>query len=251
VYERELDMVTQLQALDQAKADFISSTNHELRTPLTSILGYTELLIDGDAGEVNDRQLSMMNVINRNARRLLLLIDDLLTMSRIDANRLTITPSTIEIEPLLASVRDAMRPLADAASLRLLVDLPDPSLTAWADERAIERVMLNLTSNAIKFTPSGGTITLRAASAAADREGGVTLTVSDTGVGIAPEEQEHLFTRFFRTADSRARAVQGTGLGLAIVRHIVEAHGGTVGVRSELGRGTDFIVTLPGFDRQP
>jgi signal transduction histidine kinase len=241
LYERERDMVTQLQELDQAKADFLSATSHELRTPLTSILGYTEVLVEGDAGHLEDRQRSMMEVIGRNARRLLLLIDDLLTMSRIDANRLTITPANVGIAALLDGVADAMRPLADAAGLSLVIPPVDPVATAWADERAVERALLNLVSNAIKFTPSGGSVTLTAE----PTDGGLHVTVSDTGVGIPLDEQDQLFTRFFRSSESRARAVQGTGLGLAIVRHIVEAHGGTVGVRSEPGRGTDFWFTLP------
>ena len=241
LYERERDMVTQLQELDQAKADFLSATSHELRTPLTSILGYTELLVEGDAGHLEDRQRSMMEVIGRNARRLLLLIDDLLTMSRIDANRLTITPANVGIGSLLDAVTDAMRPLADAAGLSLVITTVDRAATVWADERALERALLNLVSNAIKFTPSGGSVTLTAE----PTDGGLRVTVSDTGVGIPLDEQDQLFTRFFRSSESRARAVQGTGLGLAIVRHIVEAHGGTVGVKSEPGRGTDFWFTLP------
>ena len=241
LYERERDMVRQLRELDDAKADFLSATSHELRTPLTSILGYTELLVEGDAGQLDDRQRSMMEVIDRNARRLLLLIDDLLTMSRIDAGRLTITPTNVRIGTLLDGVSDAMRPLAGAAGLSLIIPPVDPDATMWADERAIERALLNLASNAIKFTPSGGSVTLRAE----PDDGGVHVTVSDTGVGIPLNEQDQLFTRFFRSSESRARAVQGTGLGLAIVRHIVEAHGGTVGVTSEPGRGTDFWFTLP------
>lgn len=241
LFEREQAMVQQLRALDQAKTDFISSVSHELRTPLTSILGYTELLVDGDVGELQDQQRSMMVVVDRNARRLLLLIDDLLTMSRIEANRLTITPSPVPIGALLEAVADTMRPLADAGGQRLTVDVVDGAGTMWADERAIERVLLNLVSNAVKFTPAGGSITLSGGSVAE----GVRLAVADTGMGIPLDEQDQLFTRFFRSSTSRAQAVQGTGLGLAIVRHIVEAHLGSVDVMSEPGRGTTLSFVLP------
>jgi signal transduction histidine kinase len=241
LYERERDMVNQLRSLDQAKTDFISSVSHELRTPLTSILGYTELLVDGDVGPLEGNQQSMMVVIDRNARRLLMLIDDLLMMSQIDANRLTISRTSIRIRRLLDGIADTMRPLADAAGLSLTIAPVGAEATVWADERALERVLLNLVSNAIKFTPPGGSVSVTAEPA----DDGVRVTVSDTGVGIPADEQDQLFTRFFRSSASRANAVQGTGLGLAIVRHIVEAHHGTVGVISELGHGTDVSFMVP------
>jgi two-component system phosphate regulon sensor histidine kinase PhoR len=241
-FEHTRAMVHELQQVDAAKSDFLAAVSHELRTPLTSILGYTELLLDGDAGELAPRQLDMMTIVDRNARRLLLLIDDLLTMSRIDADRLTITPAVAPVARLVDGVSEAIRPLAGAAGVTLRAGVGEPGLTAWADERALERVLLNVMSNAVKFTPPGGTITLEAAPA----DGGVEFRVTDTGVGIPEDEQEQLFTRFFRSSTSRELAIQGTGLGLAIVHHIVEAHAGRTSVVSRPGHGTSVTLWLPG-----
>ena len=240
LFEHERRMVQELQQLDEAKSDFISSVSHELRTPLTSIIGYTEMLVDGDAGDLTQRQQSMMAVVDRNARRLLLLIDDLLTMSRIDADRLVLTPSETPVQQIVGSAVEAMQPLADAAGLTLSTDL-DGAGVVFADEHAIERVLLNLLSNAVKFTPAGGAITV----AAAPGVDTMTIAVADTGLGIPADEQSQLFTRFFRSSISRQHAVQGTGLGLAIVRHLVAAHGGSVDVESTPGQGTRIAFTLP------
>jgi signal transduction histidine kinase len=241
LFEQERLLVRRLQQLDSARSEFISSVSHELRTPLTSILGYTELLLDGDVGELAEQQSTMMAVVDRNARRLLLLIDDLLDTSRIEADRFVVVPAEVAIGRLVDSLTDAIQPLADAAGLRLEVDVPDRTATVWADERAVERALLNLLSNAVKFTLANGVVTL----SGRRNDGGVEFSVRDTGVGIPEDEQDQLFTRFFRSSTSRKLAVQGTGLGLAIVRHIVEAHGGTVSVQSRSGEGTRFTLQFP------
>ncbi len=241
-FHAERSMVRELQRIDAAKSDFISSVSHELRTPLTSILGYTELLLDGDVGELTARQHSMTSVVDRNARRLLLLIDDLLTMSRIESDRLVITPAATRVADLVDGVAETIRPLAAAAGLTLQADAGIAGLTVWADARALERALLNVTSNAVKFTPPDGTVTITAQ----DVDDGVQITVADTGVGIPEDEQAQLFTRFYRSTTSRELAIPGTGLGLAIVRHIVEAHHGTVALKSRPGEGTSVTLWLPG-----
>jgi signal transduction histidine kinase len=184
----------------------------------------------------------MTNVVDRNARRLLLLIDDLLTMSRIESDRLTVTPSAVPVARLLDGVADAIRPLSAAAGQTLRVEAVAPELAVWADERVLERALLNVVSNAVKFTPAGGEITV-AADGHAD---GVRFRIDDTGVGIPVDEQDQLFTRFYRSSTSREMAIPGTGLGLAIVHHIVEAHHGTVELESQPGQGTSVTLWLPG-----
>lgn len=231
----------QLEALDQARADFISSVSHELRTPLTSVTGYAEMLLDGDAGLLSADQEKMVRTIDRNARRLLDLVEDILTVARMDVgvHRLAIEP--VEVAALVDSAVDAIRPQLMARSLSLSVDVPPAVGTVQGDRNQLERVLLNLLSNAVKFTPSGGRITV-----GADRAGDtVTLSVTDTGMGIPIAEQSRMFQRFFRSSTSRDEVIPGTGLGLSIVKTIVNAHGGTIDFESTPGRGTTFRVELP------
>lgn len=239
--ELQQETMRQLEALDQARADFISSVSHELRTPLTSVTGYAEMLLDGDAGLLSADQEKMVRTIDRNARRLLDLVEDILTVARMDVgvHRLAIEP--VEVAALVDSAVDAIRPQLMARSLSLSVDVPPAVGTVQGDRNQLERVLLNLLSNAVKFTPSGGRITV-----GADRAGDtVTLSVTDTGMGIPIAEQSRMFQRFFRSSTSRDEVIPGTGLGLSIVKTIVNAHGGTIDFESTPGRGTTFRVELP------
>jgi len=247
VIERQAQAVQVLRELDQAKADFISTVSHELRTPLTSISGYLEMLQDGDAGDLPADAARMLTIVDRNATRLRNLIEDLLTQSRIDAGRLRLEVSRVDLGKTLGAVHSAMRPLASSAAVDLELDLtPGADLTIIADQHQLEQVFTNLVSNAIKFTASGGRVRMMADRDADDD--GVLVQVTDTGIGIPEAEFGKLFTRFFRASNAAASAVPGTGLGLAIVGEIVQRHGGAVDVESEVDKGSTFTVWLPTGD---
>jgi PAS domain S-box-containing protein len=230
----------ELRELDQLRADFVATVSHELRTPLTSIGGYAELLADGEAGPLGDQQQEWVAVIDRNTRRLLTLIEDLLTLSRIEAGRFTSDLRPVELGSLLECTVQAIRPAAAARDLELVADIDDPGL-AEADSVQLDRVLLNLLSNAVKFTPVGGRVEVTAR----QKDGAAVIAVTDTGIGIPLEEQPRLFTRFFRSSTATEKAIQGTGLGLVIVKNIIDQHGGEITVESVPGEGTTVEVTLP------
>ena len=242
VIARQAEAVQALRELDQAKSDFVSTVSHELRTPLTSISGYLEMLQDGDGGELPEATRQMLAVIDRNATRLRNLIEDLLTQSRIDAGRLRLELTTVEISSVLRTVHEAMLPLAAANHVQLTLDAPG-DLKVEGDPVQLEQVFTNLIANACKFTPPGGRVRVELA---ADEDDGVLVLVSDNGMGIPVQDIGNLFTRFFRASNATAAALPGTGLGLAIVREIVQRHGGSIDVESELGAGSTFSVWLPG-----
>jgi two-component system phosphate regulon sensor histidine kinase PhoR len=242
VIERQAQAVQLLRELDQAKADFIATVSHELRTPLTSISGYLEMLQDGEGGRVPDSAAAMLSIIDRNATRLRNLIEDLLTQSRIDAGRLRLELATVELRPLLQSVLSAMAPLASASDVKLELTSSQESLGVRADSQQLEQVFTNLISNALKFTPPGGSVLVTLSRTEDD---GALIEIRDTGMGIPPEEYPNLFTRFFRASNATEAALPGTGLGLAIVQEIVHRHGGAVDIDSELDIGTTVTVWLP------
>ncbi|HUR50253.1 MAG TPA: ATP-binding protein [Acidimicrobiales bacterium] len=240
-HELQQETMRQLESLDQARADFISSVSHELRTPLTSVTGYAEMLLDGDAGPLGSEQEKMIRTIDRNARRLLDLVEDILTVARMDVGVQRLSPEPVNVADLIESAVDAVRPSLVARALSLRVDVPPVVGAIRADRGQLERVLLNLLSNAVKFTPRGGRITV----AAEKRAGTLSLSVSDTGMGIPIAEQPRMFQRFFRSSTSRDEVIPGTGLGLSIVKSIVEGHGGSIEFDSTPGRGTTFRVELP------
>jgi signal transduction histidine kinase len=241
LYEAERSMVEQLRELDEVKSDFVSSVSHELRTPLTSVMGYIEMLRDRDAGPLTAEQDRMLDVVERNTERLLALIEDLLALARIESGRFKVVPAPLELPPLVDEAIDAFRPELAKRELRLLIDVPPGLPPVMGDARQLERVLLNLLSNAVKFTPPGGQIRVTLA----PRVRSVVLEVADTGLGIPVEEQDKLFTRFFRSSTSQDHSVPGTGLGLMIVKAVVDSHGGSIVVRSSAGYGTAVTVTLP------
>jgi signal transduction histidine kinase len=231
----------QLQEVDRVKTDFVSTVSHELRTPLTSIVGYLELLTEQEAGPLAPAQADMLSVVERNSRRLLALIEDLLTLSRVESGSFRLGRELVEVADLVDGARAAVLPALRAKGLTIAVDVSPDLAAVRGDAAQLERVVLNLLSNAAKFTPEGGSVTVTARSVGSSVE----LRVRDTGMGIAPDEQAKLFTRFFRSTEARLQAIQGTGLGLAIVKTIVEQHGGSVEVESALGEGTTFTIVLP------
>jgi signal transduction histidine kinase len=240
-YEVEKAAVAQLQELDAAKNSFLSSVSHELRTPLTSIMGYVEMLTDGEAGELTAEQLKMVGIVERNGGRLLTLIEDLLTLSRVEAGSFGLLIGEVGVGSMLQAVIDAMAPMAAENEVTLSLDVPPDIGTIVGDPEQLERAMFNLVSNAVKFTRAGGWVTI----SVGRRDDMVRLRVRDTGIGIPFAEQDKLFTRFFRSSISQQQAVQGTGLGLSIVKSVIEQHGGSVEIESVPGEGTTVTVLLP------
>ncbi|MEV6925963.1 ATP-binding protein [Dactylosporangium sp. NPDC051485] len=233
---------SELQELDRLKSEFVATVSHELRTPLTSIRGYTEILADSDTTGLGPTERRIVGIIDRNGRRLLDLIEDLLTFSRIESGTLTLAPGPVRIRQLVDAACEAIRPAIEAAGLHLTLDVDDHIPVVRGDGEQLERVVLNLLDNAVKFSdPNGGTVTVTGR----ERDGEVVLWVRDTGVGIPDNEQGMIFNRFFRAADAQKRAVKGSGLGLAISKAIVEAHGGWIALESIEGSGTTVGFGLP------
>jgi signal transduction histidine kinase len=224
-----------LKNLDRAKDAFLANLAHELRNPLSSIQGYLEFLAEG---ELSEERRHFTEAIERNAQHLLSLVEDLLSAARIQSGMRDLLAEPVDLSALVAEcVEDAQSRAADK-QLRLSLETGG-ELVVSGDRTRLRQAVSNLLSNAIKFTPAGGSV--KAVVRRAEER--VTFEVTDTGVGIAPEEFPHLFERFYRT--SGAAGVSGTGLGLAIVHAIVDGHGGSVEVESRVGRGTTFRVDLP------
>jgi signal transduction histidine kinase len=235
------EQLARLTELDRQKTDFMATVSHELRTPLTSINGYIELLEDGDYGPLTDPQLGALSIIERNATRLRGLIEDLLVLNKIEATGLALAVEEVPVKDLVRGVVDMLRPVAENAGVELEADLVDEDLVVRVDRGQLERTLINLGSNAIKFTPRGGVARV---SACDDGEHAV-ISVSDTGIGIPTKDLGRLFGRFYRASNATAQAIPGTGLGLAIAKAIVEGHGGELGVESVEGEGTTMRVFLP------
>jgi signal transduction histidine kinase len=227
--------------LDRMKDHFVSTVSHELRAPLTSIRGYLELVLSGDAGDLRQEQQRLLEVADRNAGRLIAIVDDLLFVARVDAGRLVLEAERVDLGGVVAESVETSLPRARERDVRLVAEVPEDLVLEGADRSRLVQLVDNLVSNAIKFTPPGGVVAVRAFA-----DGAVAaLEVADTGIGMDRDEQVRLFERFYRTRSATAHAIPGTGLGLSIVKAIAEAHGGAVTVMSEPGEGTTFRVTLP------
>jgi PAS domain S-box-containing protein len=240
-YEHERTALAKLTELDEAKSNFLATISHELRTPLTSLIGYLELLHDGEVGEITDEQRRVLATIGRNADRLRALIEDLLTVAHMDAHPLRLRKVPTHLPALVADVCESTAAAARVRGHRLEIDLDARIAAMPADAGQLRRVLMSLLDNAVKCTPPGGwvRVELRATS------GGVELSVADSGIGIDEAELPRLFTRFFRTRAATQLAIQGAGLSLAIARQIVEGHGGSITVWSEPEVGSTFTVRLP------
>ncbi|MGO4518037.1 PAS domain S-box protein [Terriglobus sp. 2YAB30_2] len=226
--------------LNRLKSEFMASVSHELRTPLHTIIGFTDLLKEESNGALNPKQLRFVEHIQRDSEHLLALINDVLDLSRIEAGGLSLRTEEIDIPSLLQQTVESVRGQATEKSIVLRIESED-DLYASADLTRVRQVLLNLLSNAIKFTPSGGSVTVKAAV----DEDWVRVAVHDTGIGIAPEEQELIFDKFYQAGVTTGGVKEGTGLGLTISRQIVMMHGGRLEVTSSKGAGSEFTFTLP------
>jgi len=232
----------QLREADRLKDEFVALISHDLRTPLTSIMGYLELVLDDN--NLTEEQRGFLNVADRNADRLLRLVNDLLFVARFEAGELELRSAELDLAAVARQSVEESGPLAAAGGVELTCEAGAVS-SVHADKGRMFQLVENLVSNAIKFTPAGGDVRVSVTPV----NGVVRLEVADTGIGIAPEEQQRLFERFFRASTASEHQIPGTGLGLYITRAIVEAHGGSIGVRSDPGQGTSFCVELPARPR--
>jgi signal transduction histidine kinase len=235
------DMTARLQAARQMQVDFVANVSHELRTPMTALKGMVETL---QAGAVEDAQVRdrFLKIVAEEVDRLVRLVNDLLLLSEVDAQALELRRQAVDLDRLVQGIAARMKGRAEGQGLDLIVEL-DPELPmAWADPDKVEQIVINLLDNALKYSPPGGRVVLRAEGMEAKF---VRLQVWDEGVGIPAEDLPHLGERFYRTDQARSRAQGGSGLGLAIVRSLVDAHGGRFWLQSEPGRGTLASFSLP------
>jgi two-component system sensor histidine kinase ChiS len=241
--EALVQMNARLSELDRMKDTFLSMITHELRTPMTAMIGLAENLEAGVYGPLNETQTENLRKIIESGGRLRQLVNDLLDLSKMESGMMRLQREPLDPRTLVEAVLYQLEALAAVSAVKLVnrvsYDLPEVD----CDGQRIEQVLTNLISNALKFTPPAGTVTLTATI----QEQFVVFTVADTGCGIPLEAQAHIFDKFIQLHPNRDDRTKGTGLGLAIVRHLVELHGGTVGVESEVGQGSRFSFSLPVF----
>ena len=232
--------ITQLKQLDEVRKDFVANVSHELRTPLSILRGYIETLLDHP--KTSTEELTrILEVMERHSKRLGLLVDDLLTLAQLESGDPNLQLSNVALDELFGNVvRDWDKKFAEK-HLKVSVDLPEDLPQVCADETRLQEILYNLLDNAVKYSREGGDLRL----AAQQRNGEITLSVSDTGIGISKNDLPRIFERFYRVDKARSRELGGTGLGLSIVKHIVQLHGGRVEAESEPGCGTTIRVVLP------
>jgi len=249
-----------LRELDRLKSNFLATVSHELRTPLTSIIGYSEMLLEGIAGEIKGEQREFVGTIREKGEQLLGLIKGLLDLSKLESGTMSLRKAPIELPPLLRDVAQTMTPHAKKKGIAIAAGADSALPILWADGERLRQVLLNLVENAIKFTTSGGAVRIHArltavSSAPPGEDGGLVLLaarrsaveirVADTGIGIPEGERERVFDAFYQVDSSSTREQGGTGLGLSIVRRLVEGHEGTVRVEANQPQGAVFVVTIP------
>ena len=235
--------ITELRRLERVRRDFVANVSHEFRTPLTAIQGFTETLL---AGAIDDPQnrTRFLEIILEHSRRLARLTEDLLMLSKMDAERLELEIHRLRVSQLIESCLETAQHRAAEKNLKISVNLPQPLPDIAGDRRRLAEVLQNLLDNAIQYTLPGGQIMVSAEAG----EDEVILTVSDTGIGIPKSDQPRIFERFYRVDVARSREAGGTGLGLAIAKHLVDVHGGRLWVDSEVGQGSQFHFSVPFFD---
>jgi signal transduction histidine kinase len=230
-----------LLAADRVKDEFVRTVSHELRTPITSVQGYVEMLLDEDGDPLTAVQRGFLTTVHRSAARLLRLVNDLLLSAEVIAGKLSLKTQRVDLVELVRMAVEEAHTTAAKQTLRLTFIPAVRNLWVEADSGRIGQAIDNLLSNALKFTPAGGQVSV----AVATDDKRATITITDTGLGMSRAEVGRLFTAFYRTDAAATRSIQGTGLGLTITQAIVAAHGGTITVQSEPGAGTSFVITLP------
>jgi signal transduction histidine kinase len=241
LYQEIADKSRQLEAASRHKSEFLANMSHELRTPLNAVIGFSEVLLQRMFGDLNAKQDEYLKDIYASGQHLLSLINDILDLSKIEAGRMELAPAPFHLPSALDNAVTLVKERAARHGITLQVDV-DPRLgDVMGDERKVKQVLLNLLSNAVKFTPEGGRISLRASR----RDSAVEIAITDTGVGIALEDQAAIFEEFRQVGHDETRKQEGTGLGLTLAKKFVELHGGRISVESAPGRGSTFTFTLP------
>ena len=232
---------TELEHLDQLKSDFMATMSHELRTPLTSIIGYSDMMLSGMTGELNEKQTAFVDSILKGGETLMNLINDVLDLTKIEAGRLELQREPVDLRAALLGVLPVVKPRARDKRVRISTFLPTDLPLVWADPGKLNQILLNLITNGVKYTHENGEVSVEARPS----DEMVEIRVNDTGIGIAKEDLDKVFQRFTQIDSSATRSQGGTGLGLAIVKELVELHGGTIRVQSKLAKGSSFIFTMP------
>ena len=235
------DKSRQIEAANRHKSEFLANMSHELRTPLNAIIGFSEVLQEKLFGELNEKQAEYTDDILTSGRHLLSLINEILDLSKVEAGRMELELATFDLPLAIDNARTFVRERATKQGINLDVTIDKRLGEFMGDERKIKQILLNLLSNAVKFTPEGGRIGINARQA----NGVVEISVSDTGVGIAPEDQPKIFEEFRQVGSDYTHKKEGTGLGLTLAKKFVELHGGKIWVESEVGKGSTFVFTLP------
>ncbi|OPZ79037.1 MAG: Non-motile and phage-resistance protein [Actinobacteria bacterium ADurb.Bin444] len=228
--------------VDRLKSDFLATMSHELRTPLTSIVGYTDMLISGLAGEVSDKQRALLRSVLNSSDTLLNLINDLLDLTKVEAGKMDLSLEPVDLKAVVGDVLSVVGPKAREKNIKVSSLLPGALPPLLADASRLEQVLMNLVTNAVKFTPEFGSVTIEGRPLST---GFVEVRVSDTGIGIRAEDFDRIFERFSQIDNTSTRAQGGTGLGLAITRDLIHLHGGTITVQSQAGKGSVFVFTIP------
>jgi signal transduction histidine kinase len=235
------DKSRQIEAANRHKSEFLANMSHELRTPLNAIIGFSEVLGERMFGELNEKQAEYTDDILSSGRHLLSLINEILDLSKVEAGRMELELVKFDLPLAIDNARTFVRERATKHGINLEVSVDERLGEYLGDERKIKQILLNLLSNAVKFTPEGGRIGIKARQA----DGSIEISVSDTGIGIAPEDQPKIFEEFRQVGTDYAHKTEGTGLGLTLAKKFVELHGGKIWVESEVGKGSTFTFTLP------
>ncbi|HSE85957.1 MAG TPA: GAF domain-containing protein [Candidatus Binatia bacterium] len=241
LYREIEDKSRQIEAANRHKSEFLANMSHELRTPLNAIIGFSEVLGERMFGELNEKQAEYTDDILSSGRHLLSLINEILDLSKVEAGRMELEVATFDLPLAIDNARTFVRERATKHGINLDVTIDERLGEFVGDERKIKQILLNLLSNAVKFTPEGGRIGIKAMQA----DGAVEISVSDSGIGIAPEDQATIFEEFRQVGGDYAHKKEGTGLGLTLAKKFVELHGGKIWVKSEVGKGSTFTFTLP------
>jgi len=231
----------QIESANRHKSEFLANMSHELRTPLNAIIGFSEVLGERLFGDLNEKQAEYTDDILSSGRHLLSLINEILDLSKVEAGRMELEAATFDLPLAIDNARTFVRERATKHGITLDVDVDDRLGDFVGDERKIKQILLNLLSNAVKFTPEGGRIGIEARQA----DGVVEISVSDTGVGIAPEDQPKIFEEFRQVGTDYVHKSEGTGLGLTLAKKFIELHGGKIWIESEVRKGSKFTFTLP------
>jgi len=236
--------VARLRRLEEVRREFVANVSHELRTPLSIFHGYLENLIEDPDASPQEVRSSLLTM-RKHALRLNALVEDLLTLARLESSRDALVPESVDLGDFLRETAEDWSGKASAKEVEIKVAVAEGLAEIWIDVLKFQQVLGNLLDNAIKYTPSGGTVTLRVEMVEEDENSWYELRVEDTGTGMSRDDLPHIFQRFYRADKARSRELGGTGLGLAIVKHIIQAHGGSVRAESQQGKGTQIILRLP------